>query len=358
MVNKVKDGNYVVIQSFMVNELQLKGTELLVYAIIYGFSQDSDNKFTGSLQYICDWTNCTKQGIIKVLKSLVDKQLIAKNEVYQNNIRFVEYYVTKFNGIKQSLTGIKQSLTNNIYNNTNTNNTTNITNKNISNIKTISIDIVGENVVNESSNEDWNSPQVASSTSKNTSSTKINLGKKSLVNTNNENTLKSIVKEPIVRKETQNKISNKELRKQAVANKAIEIAVKELKLTDLEIIQTVKDWFANCYEQKGMSTSDTRFRYALESLQSVIEKFPKETVLKLVKQAILRSHITLEYVIQELNKPKYNNKNDMYKFPGMRDDETVDEYLARKKKEEQENKAYVDSVKEEIRTGKKTGQWV
>ena len=200
-----------------------------------------------------------------------------------------------------------------------------------SDIKTISKDIVGENSVNKSSNEDWNSPQVAPSTSKNTS-TKINLGKKSLVNTNKENTLKSIVKEPNTKKQIENKVSNKEAKKLAVANKAIEIATKELKLTDLEIIETVKDWFANCYEQKGMSTSDTRFRYALESLQSVIEKFPKETVLKLVKQAILRSHITLEYVIQEFNKPKYNNKNDIYKFPGMRDNETVDEYLARKKK--------------------------
>jgi hypothetical protein len=199
---------------------------------------------------------------------------------------------------------------------------------------------------------------VASSTSKNTSSTKINLGKKSLVNTNKENKLKSIVKEPIVKKEAENKVSNKELKKLAVANKAIEIATKKLKLTDLEIIETVKDWFANCYEQKGMSTSDTRFRYALESLQTVLTKFPKETALKLIKEAILRSHITLEYVIQEFNKPKYNNKNDIYKFPGMQDNETVDEYLARKKKEEQENKAYVDSVKEEIRTGKKTGLWV
>lgn len=352
MLNKVRDGNYVVIQSFMVNELQLKGTELLVYAIIYGFSQDSDNKFTGGLQYICDWTSCTKQGIIKILKSLIDRQLIAKNEVYQNNIKFVEYYVTKFNGIKQSLTGIKQSLTNNINNNIN-----NITNKNISDIKTISKDIVEENGVKESSNEDWNSPQVAPSTSKNTPS-KINLGKKLLVNTNKENRLKSIVKEPIVKKEAESKVSNKELKKLAVANKAIEIATKELKLVDLEIIETVKDWFANCYEQKGMSTSDTRFRYALESLQTVLAKFPKETTLKLIKEAILRSHITLEYVIQEFNKPKYNNKNDIYKFPGMKDNETVDEYLARKRKEEQDNKDYIDSIREEIKTGNKKGEWV
>ena len=42
----------------------------------------------------------------------------------------------------------------------------------------------------------------------------------------------------------------------------------------------------------------------------------------------------------------------------MQDNETVDEYLARKKKEEEQNKALVDSVVKEMQTGNKTGQWV
>ena len=36
-MNSVRDENHIVIQGFMINELNLKGTELLVYAIIYGF---------------------------------------------------------------------------------------------------------------------------------------------------------------------------------------------------------------------------------------------------------------------------------------------------------------------------------
>ena len=43
MESKVKDGNYYVVQSFMVKELKLKGNELVVYAIIYGFSQNDDD---------------------------------------------------------------------------------------------------------------------------------------------------------------------------------------------------------------------------------------------------------------------------------------------------------------------------
>lgn len=122
-MSKVKDGNYIVIQSFMVTDLNLKGTDLIVYAIIYGFSQAENQAYTGSLQYLADWTNCTKQGVMKNLKSLMQKGLIEKKETVLNDVKFCEYRATKFNGvvnkvddgIKQSLTGgIKQSLPNNI----------------------------------------------------------------------------------------------------------------------------------------------------------------------------------------------------------------------------------------------------
>lgn len=78
MSNSIKDGSYINIQSFMVTELELKGNELLVYAIIYGFSQTNGTYFSGSTQYLADWTNSTRQGIMKNLKSLIDKGLIEK----------------------------------------------------------------------------------------------------------------------------------------------------------------------------------------------------------------------------------------------------------------------------------------
>lgn len=119
----VKNENYITIQGFMVNELNLKGNELLIYAVIYGFSQTENQNFTGNLQYLADWTNSTKQGVIKCLKSLQEKGLIEKTEKYLNNVKFCEYksliVLNKVEqGIKQSLTPpIKQSLTNNIYTN-------------------------------------------------------------------------------------------------------------------------------------------------------------------------------------------------------------------------------------------------
>lgn len=118
----IKDSNYILVQGWMVTDLHLKGNELLVFAIIHGFSQDGENRFTGSLQYLADWTSATKQGVIKNLKSLVEKGYICKEEKNINGVKFCEYYSTQLNGvlnsveqgIKLSLTGgIKQSLNNN-----------------------------------------------------------------------------------------------------------------------------------------------------------------------------------------------------------------------------------------------------
>ena len=133
--SKVKDENYVSIQGWMVTKLGLKGNELLIYAIIYGFSQAEDQAFNGSLQYLADWTNSTKQGVTKNLKALVEKGYITKEDKYINNVKFCEYQTTKFNtvcnkveqGIQQSSIGyetklnrgVQQSCNNNINKNIN-----------------------------------------------------------------------------------------------------------------------------------------------------------------------------------------------------------------------------------------------
>jgi hypothetical protein len=107
----------------MVRDLQLKGNELLVYALIYGFSQAENQVFNGSLQYIADWTNSTKRSVMTCLKSLVEKGLIGKNEKIINGVKFCEYYATDFTGVmknfpypmeKSSIGGMENSSPNNI----------------------------------------------------------------------------------------------------------------------------------------------------------------------------------------------------------------------------------------------------
>lgn len=123
-MSKVKEQNYVVIQGWMLSKLQLKGNDLLIYAIIYGFSQNADCKFTGSLQYLADWTNSTKQGVLNSLKSLLNKKLITKKDYIINGVKFVEYYSNDFNEVVKK---VEQGYSNNfngggqesLHNNTN-----------------------------------------------------------------------------------------------------------------------------------------------------------------------------------------------------------------------------------------------
>lgn len=100
--NKVKNDNYIVIQGWMIKELKLKGNELVIYAIIYGFSQAEEQVFSGSLQYLADWTNTTKRNVMNCLKSLEEKGYIGKNEKFINGVKFCEYYRKNFTGVEKN----------------------------------------------------------------------------------------------------------------------------------------------------------------------------------------------------------------------------------------------------------------
>ena len=65
----IRDSNYVVIQGWMITRLGLKGNELLIYAVIYGFTQNGEIKFVGSMKYLADWTNSTVEAVRKCIKS-------------------------------------------------------------------------------------------------------------------------------------------------------------------------------------------------------------------------------------------------------------------------------------------------
>ncbi len=135
--SRIKDENYFQVSGFMVNRLGLKGVALNVYAIIYGFSQDGETEFTGSLQYLCDFCGgVSKPTIISALKELVKKDYILKREEIINGVQFNRYKVNlpllkNFNGggknnncevVKNFNGGSKETLPNNISDNTSFNN--------------------------------------------------------------------------------------------------------------------------------------------------------------------------------------------------------------------------------------------
>lgn len=130
--NKNKNINpqsYYTIQYWMINELGLKGLELNIYAIIYGFSRDHSGVFMGSRNYLATFTNSTKAGVDKALKGLLKKNLLEKKEYINRGIKYciyvakevanlVSYQSTELGGVANSVSqGSQLSCPNNIEDN-------------------------------------------------------------------------------------------------------------------------------------------------------------------------------------------------------------------------------------------------
>lgn len=90
-MSSVKDSNYFVANGWMINELGLKGNELIIYAVIYGFSQDGENWYSGGQQYLAEWTQTTKKTVRSVIENLIAKGFIDKKEKEINGVKFCCY---------------------------------------------------------------------------------------------------------------------------------------------------------------------------------------------------------------------------------------------------------------------------
>ena len=108
--SRIKDENYYQVSGWMLNRLGLKGTALEVYAIIYAFSQDGESCFTGSLQYLSDFTNTSRQTVITTLKDLVEKGYLVKCESLVNGVKYNTYQAVRDpeGGSQKTLPGVKK----------------------------------------------------------------------------------------------------------------------------------------------------------------------------------------------------------------------------------------------------------
>ncbi len=98
----MKEGTYFTVQAFMRNELNLKGNELLVYAVIFGFSQDGESGFEGSYSYIMDAIGSTKQTVINSVNILVERGLVRKDVLRKNGVDYYRIACTPLLGIVPS----------------------------------------------------------------------------------------------------------------------------------------------------------------------------------------------------------------------------------------------------------------
>lgn len=119
---KVGEDNFVVLQAR--HKKKVKNLEELVaLGLIFGFCQDGESKFQGTISYIQEWLMCSRPTAMKTLKSLEEKGLIIKEHELVNGVLFNRYRVN-LEGSKEILPlvknfdgGSKESLPNNIDNN-------------------------------------------------------------------------------------------------------------------------------------------------------------------------------------------------------------------------------------------------
>ena len=91
--------NYIAIADWMVQDFDLNTKELLTYAIIYGFSQDGESSFSGSLSYLACWLKIQRNNTLRYLNSLIDKGLISKEKKTSSNKQWCEYKIVQDRGV-------------------------------------------------------------------------------------------------------------------------------------------------------------------------------------------------------------------------------------------------------------------
>lgn len=111
--------SYYVVHGWMINELGLKGADLILYSIIYGFSQDGKSVFNGSLSYLAAATNTTTRNVLLCLKRLTESGLVEREEISIRGITLPTYKAVS-PGVKKFHRGGEKISPNNIANNIDT----------------------------------------------------------------------------------------------------------------------------------------------------------------------------------------------------------------------------------------------
>jgi hypothetical protein len=74
----LRENNYLVVPATARNKFNLRGNELLVFGIIYGFSQDGLSLFSGSTAYISEWTGLSRRTVLRILKDFTERGIFIK----------------------------------------------------------------------------------------------------------------------------------------------------------------------------------------------------------------------------------------------------------------------------------------
>ena len=83
---------YIVIQDWML-DLPLSLVETTIYALVYGFSQDGESTFSGSLAYMARKVKSSRDTARRALRKLEELGYIERIVVPVNGVEFNTYKV-------------------------------------------------------------------------------------------------------------------------------------------------------------------------------------------------------------------------------------------------------------------------
>lgn len=116
----IKDFNSFTIHGWMRTKLNLSGNALMIYSIIFCFSQDNKSAFYGTRQYLSDFIGASRPTVDKALNELCDLGYIIKESVEIKNVVFNNFKINfdilndvkKYDTYKETLQGCKETLHN------------------------------------------------------------------------------------------------------------------------------------------------------------------------------------------------------------------------------------------------------
>lgn len=101
----IQEDDYICIPASL-RSIGLKGSELIVAAIIFRFSLKDGSKFYGSIRYICEWVGLSRQAVITILQKLVKDGIIEKEEAEVYGVK--RCYYTYIGGGQETLPVVKK----------------------------------------------------------------------------------------------------------------------------------------------------------------------------------------------------------------------------------------------------------
>ena len=92
-VGRFEYDNFITIWGFTRVAFDLKGYELIIYSVIFGYHKATGTAFTGSRKYLESWTGGSRSSVEKALSSLEKKGLIIKEYRKYGTVRKATYRI-------------------------------------------------------------------------------------------------------------------------------------------------------------------------------------------------------------------------------------------------------------------------